>query len=128
MLKVLNCDRGEARASLRRLVLHGKPGRPPGLHSALQIEDVLHPQRRGHFSGDCAALTNLAHEDHVVRRDRVLRLGNDLTERRQPGAGNVVAGVLPLFADVDDLELATRDPLVDFFGTESAEWFGGRVL
>src|SRR5437016_2267840 len=65
-------------------------GRPPGLHTPFEVEDMLHAQSSRHLGGDCAALANFAHEDDVVRRDHVFGSRNNLTQRRQSGVRNVI--------------------------------------
>src|SRR5712691_5222963 len=107
--------------------LGGQPGRAPGLHTAFEIEDMLHAQSSRHLGGDCAALANFAHEDDVVCRDHVFGARNDLTQWCQGGIRNVIAGVLPVFAHVDDGQLAARNAIADLPWTEPAEWLGRRL-
>src|SRR5258708_14225471 len=101
--------------------LHRQARRPPGLRRTVEVEDVVHTQSGGHLGGDRAALADLAHEDDVVGLDRVLRSGDDLAQRRQRGAGYVIAGVFPVLTDVDDFQLAGRHAFVGFLRTEPAE-------
>ena len=77
---------------------------------------MLHAGRGGQLGRDRAALTDLTHEHDVVGGDRLLGPRDDLAERRQGRRRDVIAGVLPRFADVDDLQLTAGNAVAGGLG------------
>src|SRR5438093_4430483 len=110
------------------LGLRRQTGGAPRLHAALEVEDALLAHGGGQLGRDGAALSDFAHKDDVVGGDRLLRSGDDLSERRQRGVRDVIARVLPLLAHVDNLELAFADAVIGLLRRQSADWLRGRLL
>src|SRR5579884_2955031 len=103
--------------------LHRELLAPPGGHPSFEVVDPLLAQRRRHLGRDRAALADLADEDDVILLNCLRRAADDPSERNVPRAGNVVPGVLPIFAHVHKGRLAPVGHLLRLPRAESRKCF-----